>query len=431
MKREMYKVSKEELAVKHIERLYENMLSESFDSEERRKLVKEILSLQAEDGFFIATDYRKVDSDYLVDYIYRPTYLATAALMYADLMDSFSEDSQEKTVLLNTLLLAAGRGLMGHGYEATESLIDSLNIYKKAGVYEWIQTNEKEAPEFCQMIHAIIEEFKERLESGHTVSDWNRDFRVEFQKEVEDYENSSGKYVWYAAYGSNINKTRFMAYINNCSDRTAPLEDRPYTFAHNIYFASESRLWERKGTAFLDDSKAGMAYGRVYRISKAQFIDVKQQEGSKYSKQVLLGEIDGLPVYTFTAPTPYKIHKEPSQAYMQVIREGLKEVYPEMSESFINTYLYTRDILNADDVAVLSFVRHSAHGVSIETMTQTGVPVSRVKEAIKRLCDLGLLKQDSRSVAAGHNALDRGAVYFTRKEKRELVDVMLLFVNRY
>ena len=31
-------------------------------------------------------------SEYLVDYIYRPTYLATAALMYADRMDSFSED---------------------------------------------------------------------------------------------------------------------------------------------------------------------------------------------------------------------------------------------------------------------------------------------------------------------------------------------------
>ena len=35
-------------------------------------------------------------------------------------------------------------------------------------------------------------------------------------------------YVWYACYGSNINRERFMRYINWCSDTTPPMEDRPW-----------------------------------------------------------------------------------------------------------------------------------------------------------------------------------------------------------
>lgn len=35
-------------------------------------------------------------------------------------------------------------------------------------------------------------------------------------------------YVWYACYGSNISKMRFMDYINRCRDTTPPVEDRPY-----------------------------------------------------------------------------------------------------------------------------------------------------------------------------------------------------------
>ena len=75
-------------------------------------------------------------------------------------------------------------------------------------------------------------------------------------------------YVWYACYGSNINRERFMRYINRCSDTTPPVEDRPYEFKHPVFFAGHSSIWENKGTAFLDVWSEGDALGRIYKITE-------------------------------------------------------------------------------------------------------------------------------------------------------------------
>ena len=38
-------------------------------------------------------------------------------------------------------------------------------------------------------------------------------------------------------------KERFMRYINRCTDRTEPAEDRPYEFAHPVFFAGTASNW--------------------------------------------------------------------------------------------------------------------------------------------------------------------------------------------
>ncbi len=147
------------------------------------------------------------------------------------------------------------------------------------------------------------------------------------------------EYVWYACYGSNINKERFMRYINNCSETMPPVEDRLFEFPHNVYFADESRIWENKAVAFLDDTRNGHALGRIYKITRAQYDEVKQQEGRKYTKFVDMGVIDGLPVYTFTCPKQYEEHAEPSEAYVGTILAGLEEVYPDKSKAELKEYM--------------------------------------------------------------------------------------------
>ena len=87
-------------------------------------------------------------------------------------------------------------------------------------------------------------------------------------------------YVWYACYGSNINRERFMRYINNCTDRTEPVEDRPYEFAHPVFFAGASSIWGGKGKVFLDDTADGHAFGRIYKITDEQYSDAKENHGT-------------------------------------------------------------------------------------------------------------------------------------------------------
>ena len=425
--KKQYELSQEEFAVKEIEGLYNTMISGGEDRHGRHKIVTVLMNLQKQDGSWCVIDTRECDSDIRVAYLYEPTYYATAAMMYADLRDTYDIDSMEKKVLLKGLEVALERQLSGHGYSSTEQKLKALNVYKKAGLYEWMKKNEACATEFCEMIKTIIDRMQADLNTGNTISDWQKDFKTEYEKEVTEYIEAMQEEVWYVAYGSNISYDRFIQYINDCTDKTLPAENKPYILPYNIYFAYKSSRWNRKGVVFLDETKPGMAYGRAYKIKMSQFLEIRRNEGSVYSKKICLGQMDNVPVYTFTSPMLRTDIMEPSREYMDVISKGLKEVYPEMSEGFISVYLYTRGVLQQDDLAVLSYIRRSAHGVSIGEMTQSGVPVTRVKATIKRLAALELVKQDGRNIAAGYEALEPEAVYYTKKEKRELIDMMILF----
>ena len=152
----------------------------------------------------------------------------------------------------------------------------------------------------------------------------------------EIYEN---EYIWYACYGSNINRERFMKYIHGCNDSSAPVEEYPFEFPYNIYFAAESPRWDNKAVAFLDDTCEGHALGKIYKITREQYEDVKLQEGSKYTKKVEVGTVDGIPVYTFTDIQRRVDIGIPSDAYFNTILNGLIETYPDRTEHELRYYL--------------------------------------------------------------------------------------------
>src|ERR1700733_10004331 len=70
--------------------------------------------------------------------------------------------------------------------------------------------------------------------------------------------------VWYASYGSNLNRARFMAYIEGgtvagndavyggCTDTTAPRDDISLELPQSLYFAGWShRAWGGTAAAFI------------------------------------------------------------------------------------------------------------------------------------------------------------------------------------
>ena len=154
--------------------------------------------------------------------------------------------------------------------------------------------------------------------------------------------NHQTEYIWYACYGSNISKRRFMRYIDRCTDKTPPAEDRPFEFPHSIYFAKSSAIWNNGAIAFLDDLTPGHSYGRIYKITNEQFQQVQKMEGSMYTKCLQFPAIDGLPVYSFT-DIESKAEVEtgiPSKEYFDEILLGLKECYAGMySDEKLEEYL--------------------------------------------------------------------------------------------
>lgn len=95
--------------------------------------------------------------------------------------------------------------------------------------------------------------------------------------------------VWYAAYGSNLSRSRFLhdllggrapgalRALPGARDRRLPTGDRPVVTTGGLRFGWISSTWGG-GVALYDGAAAGHVLARAYRITAGQFSDVAAQE---------------------------------------------------------------------------------------------------------------------------------------------------------
>jgi hypothetical protein len=180
-------------------------------------------------------------------------------------------------------------------------------------------------------------------------------------------------HVWYAAYGSNLARDRFLCYLQGgrppgasrtyvgARDGTAPLRDVPMTLPGEVFFGWRSPTWGG-GIAFYHADVEGGALARAYLVTDQQFSDVVAQEmhrppgtdldlttvldarrhdtgPGRYESMRLVGQLDGDPVLTFTTPDPAALQRNPpSDAYLSTIARGLRESH-ELHDEAICDYL--------------------------------------------------------------------------------------------
>ncbi|SFC03260.1 hypothetical protein SAMN04487907_10210 [Zunongwangia mangrovi] len=172
--------------------------------------------------------------------------------------------------------------------------------------------------------------------------------------------------VWYACYGSNLMEDRFLCYIaggtpkgakrtyTGCNDKALPKANRSYVIDHELYFAKSSHTWSGGSAAFLkpQKDKTAQSFGKIYSISKDQFIDLVKQEVDLdgelsidpenvirngyldidadvwYDRILFLGWHQEMPIFSFTNS---KFLKEeinaPHPLYLEKIISGLRETY--------------------------------------------------------------------------------------------------------
>ncbi len=183
-------------------------------------------------------------------------------------------------------------------------------------------------------------------------------------------------HVWYASYGSNLCRDRFLCYVQGgrpdgasrhypgARDPSLPTDDRAMTLPGEVFFAWTSPTWGG-GIAFYDADGEGSALARAYRVTSQQFADVAAQEmrrepgedldlthvmenarhelgPGRYEALHLVGELEGEPVLTFTAPDPSALEPEPpAPAYLAMLARGLGESHG-LSEPEVVSYLRER-----------------------------------------------------------------------------------------
>lgn len=182
--------------------------------------------------------------------------------------------------------------------------------------------------------------------------------------------------VWYVSYGSNLHRDRFLSYLvgglmpgglradTGCRDPSPPQADEALHLPYDLYFSGESRVWGG-GVAFLDHTAhvgATPTYARGYVITGEQFEDLVAQESKRqhapvdwralttegrvvvgpgrYDALVGVGERDGVPMVTFTQPTPMAANTTaaPVVGYLDMLASGLREAHA-LSDDDIAAYL--------------------------------------------------------------------------------------------
>lgn len=426
-----------------------------------------ILDFQDKDGSFNLFDSYEIPSDARVDFCYLPTYICSAILMKAFMTDCDAFTLKERSALMNGLRMCCARSLRGHGYDAFKGQIETLKLFMKAGLNEFIDLHADICPEFSGMINKIVTEFKDMEAQGKFIGPWGESYEDEIravneyfsQRKVfvygtlmrgeanEHYLEDSiclgpatiegydmynvgwfpaivpgdslivgelyqvplrdipaidmlegegslytkrcetvtvgGKttfalvyvyngdclglegipawkndYVWYVSYGSNMFMERFLHYIHGgsfggcrdlpaCKDTTPPIAVKTIEIPYGMYFGQYSPYWEG-GVSFLDvTDKKGKALGIAYLVSKDQFRHIVTQEnGGHYPKDgrgwypniIGLGIIGGFEVKTVTKNIRHE-YNEPSQKYLDTLRNGIRENWPDMSDEDIEDYL--------------------------------------------------------------------------------------------
>jgi len=159
--------------------------------------------------------------------------------------------------------------------------------------------------------------------------------------------------VWYASYGSNMLEERFLHYLQGgvcrfndkgykaCTNSAPPLKSLPVSIPYPMYFGNSSNSWGNGGVCFLDSSCTGNTLGRMYLITEEQLKHIHSQEGWNkdwYDEQIELRYRNGIPIVTLTNREIRKMYP-PVEKYLEVVRLGLQETYPEMTIREIDEYL--------------------------------------------------------------------------------------------
>ena len=415
--------------------------------------VKVALSCLDEYNFLNLLPGERMPRDARVGIVYQPSYAVVALALYLKTTRPASETSWMDPCLKKLMDAAFQYGIVGHGFEAGEMLRNTMLMFCRAGLKEYLESGERLSEVFNSFMTEMLNRINNEVSEGHSAFAGGYSSRcphltripAEYAKmdtpvfvygtlmkgeraasylvdayfageailrdyalhelghfpgikeshghfvlgqvfyvnsvtldKLDSYEDEGSLYhrqkvsvqlgsepievyayvyagvpdnapysgrwnmqddtpIWYAAYGSNLNESRFACYIrggiceqNNrfyrgCSDKTMWTDSRIQTMKGRMYFANHSGSWGGKGVAFYSPEGQGTTVMRLYKITYGQLKEVQLQEGCSmnwYGRLVCLCFEDGLPVMTFTSGKQLE-QNIPDDAYLNLIHDAL------------------------------------------------------------------------------------------------------------
>ena len=226
-----------------------------------------ILDFQDSDGSFKLFDSYEIPSDTRVEFCWMPTYVCTAILMKAYMTDSSSFTPKEESALLEGLKMSSKKNLRGHGFKAFKGQIESLEIFMKAGLREFLDVHRDFCPEFSEMISKIITKSKD-IEANEEFEPWGESYKSQI-KSVNEYFSNRNVFV----YGTLMNGETNHHYLENSK------------FSGMVTIEGYEMYSMGGYPAIIDGNSLIM--GELYQVPNTDMpsIDMLEGEGSLYIKR--------------------------------------------------------------------------------------------------------------------------------------------------
>lgn len=437
--------------------------------------LKNAAELQNEKGFVELFADNTMPRDARVGIIYQPSYAIAAVALHC--YENFRSDFDDGLcAFLNKLMSIFRYGIIGHGFDADETIRKTLDMLSTKSVKRYVADHASVGEPFVNMLRNYLERYEARMSAGETItegfdretshnSDWLRiasfwkgnteavfvygtlrkgeransllqnsvycgkyylkdcamydlgsypgikndkgEYVIgevyliddETLKRLDSYEGEGSLYerkavvayngkarmncyayfychdidprkrmlqpwcsesntVWYAAYGSNLSAERFSCYIRGgiciqngkyyegCSDTSMWTASELRSFDGRLYFGNRSGSWGGKGVAFYDENGRASVQMRLYKITRDQLLDIRNQEGASdawYGRVVCLGiDADGTEIYTLTSKH-LRPENAPSDEYKHLLETAL------MTECGYTTFRVKQYFSSMDD----------------------------------------------------------------------------------
>lgn len=149
-------------------------------------LVKEATPLKHRSDmlFWKLDEPENMPSDARVDFVFTPTYIASAFIMKAALLSpEIMNNDKVKTTLAAALQGCTARGFAGHGYENNIGRVRALKIFSSAGTRQFIGKYPDLCPDFTRLYKKTVKYIKTWVKENNAVDAWGSDLSNE-AKEV-------------------------------------------------------------------------------------------------------------------------------------------------------------------------------------------------------------------------------------------------------
>jgi hypothetical protein len=128
-----------------------------------------------------------MDSDARVEFIFKPTYIATATLSrylleYPEFAISIQNFNQ---VLHKGMIFCTYRKLQGHGFEGDAGAIEALKILSLGKIPLLLNSQPNFCPELLKIIEKVANDMAKRLQNGTAKGSWGEDYSEGFRDALE------------------------------------------------------------------------------------------------------------------------------------------------------------------------------------------------------------------------------------------------------